>query len=138
MISRPFVIERRSCGRPTREDGAERAACLTSPIRASNVLPMTDLLTDDQITSSLRDLPGWQARPGCLVRDVTAPDFLSGIALVADVAQAAEQMNHHPDIDIRWTTVTFSLTTHAQGGVTNNDVELARRISEIVDQRVGE
>ncbi|GAA5023942.1 4a-hydroxytetrahydrobiopterin dehydratase [Actinopolymorpha pittospori] len=99
---------------------------------------MTDLLTDDQITHALRDLPGWQPRPGSLVRDVTAPDFLAGIALVGDVAQAAEQMNHHPDIDIRWTTVTFSLTTHARGGVTDNDVELARRISEIVDQRFGD
>lgn len=90
---------------------------------------MPELLTDDQITEALRTLPGWEARSGSLVRAVTAPDFRAGIRLVDRVADAAEDMDHHPDIDIRWTTVTFSLATHSMGGVTRNDVELAERIS---------
>ena len=44
----------------------------------------------------------------------------------------AEELDHHPDIDIRWRTLTFRLSTHSAGGVTHRDVELARRIDDIV------
>ncbi len=98
---------------------------------------MAQLLSDDQITEALRDLPGWEARPGALFRAVTAPSFMTGIGLVDRVAQAAEQMDHHPDIDIRWTTISFSLTTHAMGGVTDNDVKLAGRISALAEDTPG-
>jgi 4a-hydroxytetrahydrobiopterin dehydratase len=98
---------------------------------------MAGLLSDDQITEALRDLPGWDARPGALHRSVTAPDFPTGIALVNDVAQAAERQNHHPDIDIRWTTLSFTLSTHSEGGVTTNDVTLAREISQLAEARFG-
>ena len=47
------------------------------------------------------------------------------------VAEIAEEMNHHPDMDIRWRTVTFSLATHSVGGVTQLDVELAHRIDGV-------
>jgi 4a-hydroxytetrahydrobiopterin dehydratase len=97
---------------------------------------MAGLLSDDQITDALRDLPGWEARPGALHRAITAPDFLSGIALVSDVAQAAERHDHHPDIDIRWTTVSFTLSTHSEGGVTTKDVALAREISQLAEARL--
>lgn len=89
---------------------------------------MADLLNDDQIEAVLRILPGWEVEDGALVRSVKNANFLDGIRLVATVAQLAEQMNHHPDIDIRWTTVTFRLKTHSAGGLTENDLELARRI----------
>lgn len=98
---------------------------------------MSELLSDDQITEALRTLPGWEARPGAIHRSVRAPDFRTGIRLVNEVAEVAEQLNHHPDIDIRWTTVSFSLTTHSRGGVTNNDLELAKQINLVVDQVVG-
>ncbi|REF35594.1 4a-hydroxytetrahydrobiopterin dehydratase [Thermasporomyces composti] len=98
---------------------------------------MSELLTDDQITEALRTLPGWEARPGAIVRSVRAPDFRTAIRLVDEVAEVAEQLHHHPDIDIRWTTVSFSSTTHSQGGVTNNDLELARQINLVVAQVVG-
>jgi 4a-hydroxytetrahydrobiopterin dehydratase len=48
------------------------------------------------------------------------------------VAEAAEAMNHHPDIDIRYTSLTFTLSTHSEGGLTTNDLDLARRIDELV------
>jgi 4a-hydroxytetrahydrobiopterin dehydratase len=98
---------------------------------------MSELLTDDQITEALRSLPGWEARPGAIVRSVRAPDFRTAIRLVNEVAEVAEQLNHHPDIDIRWTSVSFTLTTHSKGGVTSNDLELAARINPIVAQIVG-
>jgi 4a-hydroxytetrahydrobiopterin dehydratase len=62
---------------------------------------------------------------------VSAPDFMTGIRLVHDVAVVAEELDHHPDVDIRWRNVTFTLSTHSKGGVTERDVGLARRIDEI-------
>ena len=65
---------------------------------------MAELLTDDQIDAALRDhLPDWKVVDNALVRSVEKDSFLDGIRLVATVAQLAESMNHHPDIDIRYT-----------------------------------
>lgn len=57
---------------------------------------------------------------------------MDGIDLVRDVAELAEDHGHHPDIDIRWTEVTFSLTTHSAGGLTANDFRLAKEIDALV------
>ncbi|MGZ0151569.1 4a-hydroxytetrahydrobiopterin dehydratase [Kribbella sp. WER1] len=90
---------------------------------------MADLLTDDQIDLALRDhLPSWKVVDGELVRSVTRDNFLDGIRLVATVAQLAESMNHHPDIDIRYTTITFRVSSHEAGGITEDDLVLARHI----------
>ena len=90
---------------------------------------MAELLTYDQIDLAIRDhLPQWKVVDKELVREVKAPAFLDGIRLVATVAQLAESMNHHPDIDIRYTTITFRVTTHDAGGITDDDLVLARHI----------
>lgn len=90
---------------------------------------MAELLTDDQIDLAIRDhLPHWKVVDKELVREVKAASFLDGIRLVATVAQLAESMNHHPDIDIRYTTITFRVTTHDAGGITDDDLVLARHI----------
>jgi 4a-hydroxytetrahydrobiopterin dehydratase len=90
---------------------------------------MAELLTDDQIDAALRDhLPEWKVVDNALVRSVKKPSFLDGIRLVATVAQLAESMNHHPDIDIRYTTITFRVTSHEAGGLTDDDLVLARHI----------
>ena len=68
----------------------------------------------------------------------TAPDFLTGIRLVDDVALVAETMDHHPDIDILWRTLTFTLSTHSAGGVTAADFELARGIDEASERHGAE
>ncbi len=97
---------------------------------------MAELLTDDQIDAAVKgDLSNWEVVENSLVRSVKNPTFLDGIRLVATVAQLAEAMNHHPDVDIRWTTVTFRLWTHALGGLTEYDLELARRIDAAVAAR---
>jgi 4a-hydroxytetrahydrobiopterin dehydratase len=91
---------------------------------------MTRLLDDEEIERQLGDLPDW-TRDGDTIRaSYAAPDFLAGIALVQEVASAAETMNHHPDIDIRWRTVSFALSTHSEGGLTQLDIELAHQISQ--------
>jgi 4a-hydroxytetrahydrobiopterin dehydratase len=91
---------------------------------------MPRLLTDDEIVRQLRDLPAW-VRDGDSIKAVyEAPEFLDAIRLVDEVAAQAEAMDHHPDIDIRWRTTTWVLSTHSEGGLTQLDVELAHRIHE--------
>lgn len=91
---------------------------------------MARLLTADEITRQLADLPDWSWDDTSLSRTVDAPSFVAAIAIVDEVADVAEQMDHHPDIDIRWKRVAFRLSTHTENGVTQLDVELAHRIDE--------
>ena len=90
---------------------------------------MSRLLTDEEITRQLADLPDWSRDGDTLRASYEAPDFLAGIRLVQEVALLAESMDHHPDMDIRWRTVSFALSTHSEGGLTQLDVELAHEIA---------
>ncbi|HSF26621.1 MAG TPA: 4a-hydroxytetrahydrobiopterin dehydratase [Actinomycetes bacterium] len=96
---------------------------------------MPRLLDDEELTRQLRDLPAWTRDGAVLRRTVEAPDFPAAIAIVNDLADVAEAMNHHPDIDIRWRTLHLALSTHSAGGITQYDVELAHRIEEITRDR---
>ncbi|WP_280413936.1 4a-hydroxytetrahydrobiopterin dehydratase [Nocardia carnea] len=91
----------------------------------------TPLLTETEITDALDSLPDWSRAGDTINRTVQAPSFLAGIELVRRVAEAAEAANHHPDIDIRWRKVTFVLSTHSAGGLTAQDVALAREIDRL-------
>ncbi|MGV0745426.1 4a-hydroxytetrahydrobiopterin dehydratase [Mycolicibacterium sp. XJ870] len=90
------------------------------------------VLTNDQVDAALSDLPGWEHSDGALRRSVKFPAFLDGIDAVRRVAEFAEQKDHHPDIDIRWRTVTFALVTHSAGGITDKDVQMAEEINRIL------
>lgn len=90
------------------------------------------VLPDDQVDAALSDLPGWERADGALRREIDFPAFLDGVEAVRRVAEQAERRDHHPDIDIRWRTVTFVLVTHSEGGITEKDVEMARDINRIV------
>ncbi|MBR8745421.1 4a-hydroxytetrahydrobiopterin dehydratase [Nocardiopsis sp. MG754419] len=91
-------------------------------------------LSEDQIHEGLTRLTDWEWDPEAVLirRTVRLADFLGAIALVNEVAQAAEQVDHHPDIDIRYTTVHLTLSTHSEGAVTEHDMALAARIDELV------
>jgi 4a-hydroxytetrahydrobiopterin dehydratase len=93
---------------------------------------MAEVLGEEQIATGLTTLDGWQAGAGEIVRTVELPSFPAAIAAVDRVAEVAEEMDHHPDIDIRWRTLTLRCSTHSAGGVTERDLRLARRINEIV------
>jgi 4a-hydroxytetrahydrobiopterin dehydratase len=93
---------------------------------------MPQLLTDAQIEEQLAELPGWQREGDSIKRTVKARDFPTAIAIVDDVAVQAEKANHHPDIDIRWRTLHFTLSTHSEGGLTAFDMDLARHIDTAV------
>ena len=88
------------------------------------------VLSDDEVRTALGVLDGWEFTEGALRRSVTFPSFLEGIEWVRTIAELAELADHHPDIDIRWRTVTFTLVTHSEGGITDKDVSLAREINE--------
>ena len=92
---------------------------------------MADTLDDAAVAGRLRDLPGWTRDGDEIRRQVKAPSFLAGIDVVAEVARAAEDADVAPDIDIRWRTLTFALTTHSAGGLTGKDFDLAARIDRI-------
>lgn len=93
---------------------------------------MGGVLDENQIKDALTDRSSWEYRDGALTRQLHAADFMSGIRVVDEVAVVAESLNHHPDIDIRYSVVTFRLVTHSEGGVTARDVEMAGRIDEIL------
>ena len=86
-------------------------------------------LDAEEIRRQVEDLPGWYALDGALHTTVAAPTFADAAALVAEVARIADELDHHPDVDLRWTRVRFELSTHSEGGLTQLDVELAHRIS---------
>lgn len=92
---------------------------------------MPQPLSADDVAKVLSELDGWDGGTDHLRRSVKAPSFSVGIRLVDAVAEIADGMDHHPDIDIRWTTITFTCSTHSAGGVTDLDVVLARRIDDL-------
>ena len=91
---------------------------------------MSRLLDDEEIERQLGDLRGWQRDSLSLRGAYTFPDFPTAVRFVTELADEAEQMNHHPDIDVRWSTVVLRCSTHSEGGVTQLDVELAHRAQE--------
>jgi 4a-hydroxytetrahydrobiopterin dehydratase len=100
---------------------------------------MSELLTDEQISESLGLLPDWR-RAGsgsALVRSAELANFPQAIQVVNRVAEIAENNNHHPDIDIRWRTLTFTCSTHSAGGITTADVSLAQEIDGVIDALAG-
>jgi 4a-hydroxytetrahydrobiopterin dehydratase len=100
---------------------------------------MSPLLTDSEVSQQLARLPSWSRADGdepAITATYELTDFVSALDFVNRVGHEAEQMNHHPDIDIRWNKVTLVLSTHSEGGLTNNDFELAHRISEVAGQEI--
>jgi len=91
-------------------------------------------LTSDELGARVAQLTGWAVEgegEETLAKTYRFPSFPEGIAFVDRVAQLAEQAGHHPDIDIRYTTIILRLSTHDEGGVTAKDVDLAPRIDAL-------
>ncbi|NUR61273.1 MAG: 4a-hydroxytetrahydrobiopterin dehydratase [Catenulispora sp.] len=90
------------------------------------------ILEQEEIQRRLAALPEWSTDGESLIREYSAADFPAAIALVDRVAVVAEEVGHHPDIDVRWRTVTFRLSTHSAGGITEADVEMAGRVEGVI------
>jgi 4a-hydroxytetrahydrobiopterin dehydratase len=89
------------------------------------------VLTDSEIQQALANLPGWTRNGIAIQRIFQFPDFKAAMVFVNKIADAAEQANHHPDIDIRYNKVTLSLVSHDSGGVTKRDIRMAERINQL-------
>jgi 4a-hydroxytetrahydrobiopterin dehydratase len=91
---------------------------------------MADLLDDAAVSAALKDLPHWERDGDAIVRTAELPSFPVAVAVVGRVATVAEDRDHHPDIDIRWRTLTFRCSTHSAGGLTGLDLDLAKAIED--------
>ncbi len=88
-------------------------------------------LGEEQIASRLHELADWRREGGAIVKDFRLDDFKGSVDFVNRLTPVAEEMNHHPDLEISWNRVTVSITTHSEGGLTDNDFELARKIDSL-------
>jgi 4a-hydroxytetrahydrobiopterin dehydratase len=93
---------------------------------------MAELCDDEQVKDALAGLTDWERDGDAIVRTAKLPSFPAAIEAVRAVAEIAEARNHHPDIDIRWRSVTFRCSTHSAGGITGQDVELAAEIDRVL------
>ena len=91
---------------------------------------MAARLGDEEIGRRLKPLTGWTRQGDAIRKSFSFGKFADGIRFVDRVAVAADAMDHHPDVDIRYTTITMTLSTHSAGGLTAKDFELAERIEQ--------
>ena len=84
-------------------------------------------LNADELERLVGRLPGWTVRESSLVKTFSFDAYLDGIAFVNRLAQEAEKMNHHPDLQVGWRKVTVTLSTHSAGAVTGLDAQLAEK-----------
>ncbi len=92
-------------------------------------------LTASEVSDLAQTLPMWQVVDGQLLREIQAPTYAIAINWVVAIAGAAESIDHHPDIDIRWRTLRIALITHSTGCLTELDLDLARLIDTVLSTR---
>lgn len=88
-------------------------------------------LGDSEIEARLGEHPGWERAGDSIRKSFQRGDFVGSVNFVDSLVGPAEEMGHHPDLTISWDTVTVSLTTHSDGGVTAADFELAAKIDAL-------
>ena len=92
-------------------------------------------LSAEQIAEKLKALPGWEYKDNAIAKMFRFKEYLHGIEFVQKVAEIAEANDHHPDIAINYTRVTFACSTHSEGGVTEKDFKLAENIEIAFNDR---
>lgn len=88
-------------------------------------------LEEEQIQEKLADLDGWSRDGDAILREFERGDFVGSVDFVKAIVGPAEDLGHHPDLEISWDTVTVRITTHSEGGLTEADFELAGRIDSL-------
>lgn len=88
-------------------------------------------LGEGEIAYALASAKGWERSGAAITKTFAFPKFLDGIAWVHRVAEVAERLDHHPDLDIRYTKITATLSTHSAGGLTKLDFDLAREMDAL-------
>lgn len=89
-----------------------------------------DTITAEEFLAA--GIEGWTAEGVEARASYTTPDFATALELVNKIGALAEAADHHPDITLKWGSVELVLSTHSAGGLTEQDVELARQIAAVV------
>ena len=89
------------------------------------------LLSDAEIEAKLAERPGWERAGTAIAREFERGDFVGSVKFVSSLVEPAEAMNHHPDLEISWSTVKVTISTHSEGGLTAADFELAAKIDAL-------
>jgi 4a-hydroxytetrahydrobiopterin dehydratase len=92
---------------------------------------MSTVLSQAEIQQALKQLPGWTQNGKTIERKFQFDSFVKAMEFVNRIAEAAEAVNHHPDILISYNKVTLSLVSHDSGGITQRDVKMAGRVNEL-------
>lgn len=91
-------------------------------------------IPEEEIKNRIEKLPDWRHENNYLVRQFEFENFLQAVDFIVKIAPIAEEMQHHPDIQIKnYNQVVVSLTTHDDGGVTDLDFDLAEKINQMVE-----
>lgn len=91
------------------------------------------LLTDEELGSGLKELHGWQVVEGQLTRTFEFKAYQEGLVFATAVGLIADRLDHHPDLHIGYKKVEVRVNTHSVNGLSPYDLELARRIDELID-----
>lgn len=89
------------------------------------------LLSDDEIGARLGELQGWERKGDAICKSFDRGDFVGSVEFVKALVEPAEEMGHHPDLSVSWNEVAVTITTHSEGGLTENDFQLAGRIDAL-------
>ena len=89
------------------------------------------LLSDAEVEERLGGLSGWERRGDAIAKEFDRGDFVGSVRFVDSLVGPAEEMGHHPDLEISWATVTVALSSHSEGGLTVADFELAEKIDAV-------
>jgi 4a-hydroxytetrahydrobiopterin dehydratase len=95
-------------------------------------VPRPPRLSPADVATTLAELPAWSGDADGIERTAELPSFRSAVDAIVAIAAVAEEMDHHPDIDLRWRTLRIAVVTHSAGGVTELDLELARRVDALL------
>jgi 4a-hydroxytetrahydrobiopterin dehydratase len=85
-------------------------------------------LSDEEVEERLDAFEGWEREGDAIVKEFDNGDFKGSVDFVNRIALVAEEMNHHPDLEISWSTVKVKLSTDGEDGLTTNDFDLAAKI----------
>jgi len=89
------------------------------------------LLASEEVAERLEELDGWSRDGDAITKTFENGDFVGSVEFVRRLVEPAEEMGHHPDLELSWDKVTVSITNHSEGGLTEADFELARRIDAL-------
>jgi 4a-hydroxytetrahydrobiopterin dehydratase len=89
------------------------------------------LLSTSEIEARLAELPGWERTGEAIAKTFDRGDFVGSVRFIESIVNPAEAMNHHPDLEISWSKVTVTISTHSEGGLTDADFELAAKVDAL-------